>query len=478
MTHLLALGAGAFAFRLRETPTGTTVPQQPASRQARQEIDPSHYDPENSSYVRSVRAHNRLEDEQIANRLAAVRDFPGELNRVLAVLEAGAGDSQDAGFFAEAFKRWMREDADQALAWLGNAKLKSNAHFNAYPLIICGHDPAAFAHAILAWPEEGRRERLKTIGEGANNPERLPSMFAVFTDPKDRAALLGGAVLREPLSNASKWLPLFHSLPDAERSNLETGVTKRLRELDPSQKYPQEELDALSKHPAFHNAVQDFERRQLKQGLETLAESDPSQATQRMEALLREEGASDSKIRAHIESLWNSSADPHQDFTFFNDLQAAALGEGDVETALREFARRHSRPGTPCPDEQISRAAAFAFSIEPLSVTGVAYELASPEVVTDRLASGDSDFPPMFIDSLLAKGMWSDPRLVTKYSNPAKMTESSSARWFTDNETAALDWALSLKHPEARTAALQGICSSLRSEGREQEANRIEGIGQ
>jgi len=480
MTHLLALGAGALAFRLRETQPAPSVRIQPASREARQEIDPAHFDPANPPARLQAMAEYRRKEEEVKSRVAAIRDFPVELSQVLSVLEAGAGDSQDGDFFAEAFKRWMREDAAQALVWLGNAKLKSNAHFNSYPLIICGHDPAAFANAILAWPEEGRRERIKTIGEQASNPEWLSSMFSVFTDPRDRAALLGGAVLREPILNASKWIPLLQSLPEAERSNLQAAVTKRLSELNPSGKYPKEELDALSKHPAFHEVVQNFERRQLKQELETLAASDPTQAAQRMEALLREEGATDSEVHAHIESLWNSSANPNQDFTYFNDLQAAALGEGEVETALREFARRHSRPDTPCPDAQIVQASAFAFSIDPLAVAGVAYDLASPEVVTDRLASGvynDSDFYPLFLDSLLAKGMWSDPRLVTKYSNPAKMTEFASARWFTDNETAALDWALSLKHPEARTAALRGISSSLRSEGREQEANRIEGVG-
>lgn len=479
MTHLLALGAGALAFRLQESQPAPSVRNQPAPREARQKINPSQFDPANPPVRLQAQAESRSEEEEVKRKVAAIQNFPEELDRVLSVLESAARDPQDYDFFAQAYEQWLRDNPDQALAWLGNAKIKDNTQFYIYPLAICHYDPAAFARAIQSWPEEGRRDRLKLIGEKAHNPEWLVSMFPVLTDPKDRAALLGGAVLREPVSSASKWLPLFQSLPSADRIDLETGVTKRLNDLNPSNKYPQEELDALAKHPAFHDAVHDFERRQLKQELETLAESDPSQAAQRMEALLREEGASDSEVHAHIESIWNSSAKPEQDFTFFNDLQAAALGVGDVETALREFARRHSRPGVPCPDEQIVRAGAYAFSINPLAATSVAYDLAAPSAATNGMTWGiynDSDFAPMFLDTLLSKGMWSDPRLVTQFSNPTKMTQSASERWFTDNETAALDWALSLNHAEARTAAIQGICSSLRNQGREQEAARLEKI--
>jgi hypothetical protein len=415
-----------------------------------------------TQWRREIVEHNRELD-----RLAeSISDFEAELDVANARLVVGRGGDAERSVVFWGFKRWLMHDRAAALRWLGGAGPRWDVGL--YGLIFSDRtldEIGSDLSAIQSWPGERRLSALVSLG-GAKL-DRAGAVYAALGTAEERASFIKGR-LASPRAEIAEVIDWLHGMNASERAPLVEAIHERLS--NPSGGgFPlsEENVRSLEAEPEFALAAAEAAWLLKRTAIEALARTNPAEALVEMRAGMEARGESPEAITGTLNQM---KADRmwHQ---IHSEFQAAKIGLASAEGVMREFIRRYEADIGPCPRESLQRLLSLGMMVDSGAVVRVAFDHLSGEDFDPMRFGNSTGGWQRAIGAFIDAGHWD--QLVKRSEWPHSWDSVlglPASSYFRQNETAALEWAWGLGHPEARQRAIMAIHDALVEGGREAEA--------
>lgn len=371
-THLLALGAGWWAVRGRDSEPAPDAPSALAGKTERPPRQERRVDTAdliaaygNSDFwMESRKLRNLATQEAPASgpspvfipaeqRAAEIADIPDALQKELKAVNAGNG--YDYELAKALIRRWMREDTAACAAWLGrmNSRVGWGDPFNAFAEAL---PPLELIGLMDGWLRSNRGRALSAIAKqvATANASELPALLARLDGDEARGFLENSANYAR-VEDAEVWLSLVADDPNllaglagkwiwGPGSNWEwrDGEWQPLSpELKDWQSRAEMALAAAAGTPAEEGFRKcwEMERQRSEAGRELARVArEPAEATAALVELYRAAGQDDAEaVRRAGEEIskgYEGGLQVWQREAWEQDLQLSLLGRQSLETVL------------------------------------------------------------------------------------------------------------------------------------------------
>lgn len=490
-THLLALGAGWWAVRVRDVPAAADPPPVLAGktdRTPRQERRVGNAEllaayGNSEFWIESRRLRNLATPEAppggpspvfvpAEQRAAEIADIPGALQQELE--SVNAGKAYDYQLAKALIRRWMKEDAAACAAWLGrmNSRVGWGDPFNAFAESL---PPLELVGLMDGWLRMNRGRALSAIAEqlAKENASELPALLSRLGEDEAKGFLENAAnharvedaevwlgVLADDSNRLARLAAIWIQGPGASWEWRDGEWLPSRPEMKDWEAKAELALAAAAGTPAeeVFRKQWELEQHRSESGRELARVArEPAEATAALVALHRaggqDEAAALRRAGEEISRSYEGGLQFWQREVWEQDLQLSLLGRQPVEVAL---AARLDAIDASLPDvlRPATRGSSWrdAMRVDPAATLEVARQRGeSDEVVrvaADLVGDHETSLPVRaeILGLLAEQGLW-------KQGDTLRKAETFLAEYQRDDPDAARAWLLRL--PESLSKSLK-----------------------